>query len=241
MEGPRDVRDLFAQSEVGEPELAERAQAPRTSIARPIHISGYDREVRDFYATPDWVTEALLRHVQFRGRVWEPCCGAGAITTVMQRHGYDVTSTDIADHGFGAPGVDFLSCQTVPEGCRGIVTNPPYGDTKSLKGQEKSSMAMLHFVDHALRLTESVQGQLALLVRFQWVAGKRAAALMSVGPFAAVIALTRRIQWFNKGADTNISQHHHAWVVFDHAHPVGQPPALLFADQRVRSAYLTEK
>jgi hypothetical protein len=148
----------------------------------------------------------------------------------MQRHGYDVTSTDIADHGFGAPGVDFLSCQTVPEGCRAVVTNPPYGDSRSLKGQEKSSMAMLHFVDHALRLTESVQGQLALLVRFQWVAGKRAAALMSVGPFAAVIALTRRIQWFNKGADTNISQHHHAWVVFDHAHPVGQPPALLFAD-----------
>jgi hypothetical protein len=68
-------------------------------------------------------------------------------------------------------------------------------------------------------LTEDVQGQLALLVRFQWVAGKRAAALMSAGPFAAVIALTRRIQWFDRGASTNISQHHHAWVVFDHAHP----------------------
>ena len=30
---------------------------------------------------------------------------------------------------------------------------------------------MLRFVEHALRLTESVQGQLALLVRFQWIAG----------------------------------------------------------------------
>ena len=45
-------------------------------------------------------------------------------------------------------------------------------------------MAMLRFVDHALRLTGSMQGQLALLVRFQWVAGQRAAALMSAGPFA---------------------------------------------------------
>jgi hypothetical protein len=53
---------------------------------------------------------------------------------------------------------------------------------------------------------------------------------MSVGPFAAVIALTRRITWFDKGTDTNVAQHHHAWVVFDHAHPVGHPPALLFAD-----------
>jgi len=51
--------------------------------------------------------------------VWEPCCGAGAITVVMQRRGYDVTSTDIADHGFGAPGVDFLSYQAVPEGLPG--------------------------------------------------------------------------------------------------------------------------
>jgi hypothetical protein len=35
-----------------------------------------------------------------------------------------------------------------------------------------------------------VQGQLALLVRFQWVAGKRASALMSAGPF--MIALKCR-------------------------------------------------
>ncbi len=226
------MRDLFSRSEatVAELQRADRARAPRAGMSRPIHISGYDREVGDFYATPDWVTEALLRHVQFRGRVWEPCCGGGAITNVLQRRGYDVTSTDIADRGFGTPGVDFLACQTVPEGCRAIVTNPPYGDARSLTGQEKSAMAMLRFVRHSLRLTESVQGQLALLVRFQWVAGKRAAALMSVAPFTSVIALTRRVHWFSRGAETNISQHHHAWVVFDYARPVGRPPALLFAD-----------
>ena len=232
------MRDVIAQSEAAEPDFAKRARERGIGVGRPVHISGYDRKTHDFYATPDWVTEALLRHVQFRGRVWEPCCGAGAITTVMQRHGYDVTSTDIADHGFGAAGVDFLSCHAVPEDCRAIVTNPPYGDAGSSNDQGKSAMAMLRFVDHALRLTESVQGQLALLVRFQWIAGKRAAALMSAGPFAAVVALTRRIHWFYRGADTNISQHHHAWVVFDHAHPVGQPPALLFAGESRRSAFL---
>ena len=222
--------DLFARSGAEEPGPARRARAPQTRLARPTHISGYHRTARDFYATPEWVTEALLRHVRFRGRVWEPCCGAGAITTVMQRRGYDVTSTDIADHGFGAPGVDFFSCKTMPEGCRAIVTNPPYGGARSLEGQEKSAASMLRFVDHALRLTESVQGQLALLVRLQWIAGKRAAALMSAAPFTAVVALTRRIYWFDKDENTNISQHHHAWVVFDHARPAGQPPALLFSD-----------
>jgi len=222
--------DLFGRGEAVGPEPAGRARAPRAGAARPIHISGYARKDRDFYATPDWVTEALLRNVRFRGRVWEPCCGAGAIATVMQRRGYEVTSTDIADNGFGTPGVDFLSCQTVPDGCRAIVTNPPYGDARSLQGQEKSALSMLRFGHHGLRLTRSVEGQFALLVRLRWVAGKRASALASTGPFAAVIALTRRIHWFNLGEETNISQHHHAWVVFDHAHPIGQPPVLLFAD-----------
>jgi len=220
------IRDLFALSEV-EPEIAEPA---RHRTSRPIHISGRHRESQDFYATPDWVTEALLSRVRFRGYVWEPCCGTGAITTVLQRHGYSVTSTDIADHGFGKPGVDFLSCKVMPDGCRTLVTNPPYGDhQRSHDGQQKSAISMLRFVGHALRLTESVQGQLALLVRFQWIAGRRAAALISAGPFTAVIALTHRIQWFDVGEATNISQHHHAWIVFDHAHPAGKPPSLLFA------------
>ena len=231
MKRPQDMHDLFTLSPVAESKAAEGARIPRTGAARPIHISGYDRKVHDFYATPDWVTEALLRHVQFRGRVWEPCCGTGAITTVLQRHGYDVTSTDIADYGFGTPGVDFLSCLAVPDGCRALITNPPYGnDRRSHKDKKNSSLAMLRFVDHALRLTGSVQGQLALLVRLQWMVGRRAAALMSAGPFAAVIALTHRIQWFDKGEATNIAQHHHAWVVFDHAHPTGRPPILLFAE-----------
>ena len=96
MKRPQDMHDLFALSEAADAELTERA-ANSIHSSRSIHSSGYDRKVLDFYATPDWVTEALLRNVQFRGRVWEPCCGTGAITTVLQRHGYDVTSTDIRD------------------------------------------------------------------------------------------------------------------------------------------------
>ena len=88
---------------------------------------------------------------------------------------------------------------------------------------------MLGFLKHALRLTASVQGQLALLVRLQWIAGQRAADLMSAAPFAAVVVLTQRIRWFDMGEHTKRAQHHHAWVVFDHAHPPGCPPALLYA------------
>jgi hypothetical protein len=45
--------------------------------------------------------------------------------------------------------------------------------------------------------------------------------------FAAVVVLKQRIRWF--GERTNAAQHHHAWVVFDHAHPACRPPALLYA------------
>ena len=201
----------------------------RRAERRAIHISGYDREGRDFYATPAWVTEALLQHVALRAPVWEPCCGDGAMSTILAAHGHEVVSTDIAARGFGTAGIDFLTCRTMPAGCRSIVTNPPYGDTGSHRGQARSSLAMLAFLRHALALTASVQGQLALLVRLQWIAGQRAAETLSSGPFAATIVLTQRIRWFDMGASTNRAQHHHAWVVFDHAHPPGAPPALLFA------------
>jgi hypothetical protein len=221
--------DLPLDTQGAGPRAREPAKPAARAAHRAIHVSGYDREGRDFYATPPDVTEALLRHVRFRGPIWEPCCGTGAMSNVLAAHGHQVVSTDIADRGFGRSGVDFLACQEVPGGCRSIVTNPPYGDTGSHKGQTKSPVAMLNFLRHALHLTASVEGQLALLVRLQWIAGKRAADVMSAAPFAAVVILTRRIRWFDMGELTNNAQHHHAWVVFDHAHPRGKPPALLYA------------
>lgn len=224
----------MSRSQLGLPlVLTDTTPAPNLpappSERRAIHVSGYEREGRDFYATPTWVTAALLKHIRFRGPIWEPCCGDGAMASVLAGQGYDVVSTDIADRGFGTPGVDFLACREVPGGCRSIVTNPPYGDTGSHVGQSKSSAAMLDFLQHSLNLTASVEGQLALLVRLQWIAGRRAAEMMSAAPFAAVIVLMKRIRWFDMGERTNSAQHHHAWVVFDHAHPKGQPPALLYA------------
>jgi predicted RNA methylase len=212
------------------PKPAQSGQQPVSPTdCRPIHVSNYDREGRDHYATPAWVTEALLQHVNFRGPIWEPCCGTGAISTVLTTHGYEVVSTDIADYGFGTPGVDFLACRSVRDGCHSIITNPPYGEAATDAGQPRSSKAMLEFLRHALALTATVEGQLALLVRLQWIAGKRVAEVMTAAPFAAVVVLTRRVRWFDKGEQTNNGQHHHAWVVFDHAHPPGQPPALLYA------------
>jgi hypothetical protein len=151
------------------------------------------------------------------------------MSTVLAAAGLEVVSSDVADRGFGTPGVDFLACQKVPGNCRSIVTNPPYGESGTQAGQSRSPTAMMGFLRHAMMLTASVQGQLALLVRLQWIAGRRAAETMSAGPFSAIVILNRRIRWFDMGVGTKHAQHHHAWVVFDHAHPRDEPPAVLFA------------
>jgi hypothetical protein len=196
---------------------------------RPIHISGYDRQENDFYPTPVWVTEALLNSVTLRGPVWEPCCGDGAMAQTILARDHGVVASDLVDRGYGQSGIDFLACQNFPDGCQSMVTNPPYGDGGgSLKGVHVPG-ALLHFVRHAIRLTERADGQLALLVRFQWLAGKKAANLISSGPLSKVVVLRRRIRWFDMGPMTNHGQHHHAWLFWDCQHERGRPPEMVFA------------
>lgn len=197
---------------------------------RAIHISGYDREAEDFYSTPDWVTECLLRNTILRGPVWEPCCGDGAIAEVLRRGGHQVEATDLTDYGYGRPGVDFYASTAFPAGCRTLVTNPPYGDGGPKRRTTNLSLGMLRFVRHALALTERAEGQLALLVRFQWTAGKRASDLITAAPLDTVIALTRRIRWFDQGEATTTGQHHHCWIVFDYRRDMlSPPPRIVFA------------
>jgi hypothetical protein len=209
--------------------LDEPASITAYRDARPIHISGYDRQENDFYPTPEWVTEALLSCVNLRGAVWEPCCGDGGMARTIAARGYQVIASDIADRGFGQTGVDFLQSREFPRACGSMVTNPPYGDGGgSLKGVHVPG-ALLHFVRHAIRLTEQADGQLALLVRFQWLAGKKAANTISSGPLSKVVVLRRRIRWFDMGPQTNHGQHHHAWLFWDCHHERGRPPEMVFA------------
>src|SRR5215813_14236056 len=84
------------------------------------------REPDDFYATPHDCTEALIAAEGDRMplRIWDPCCGAGDISIVLQRHGREVVSTDLIDRGYGQGGLDFLLQKTAL--ARAIVTNPPF-------------------------------------------------------------------------------------------------------------------
>lgn len=99
------------------------------------------REEADFYETPTWVTEAIIPHVRaaIEGtpsprRLWEPACGNGAISRVLnvQGVGAQVCSSDLHQRDWdGMQQYDFLTrkqewhrSQIGQWSC--IITNPPY-------------------------------------------------------------------------------------------------------------------
>jgi hypothetical protein len=103
----------------------------------------------EFYPTPPEATRALVSVEQFDGPIWEPACGRGAISMVLEAAGHEVVSTDLIQRDYGAGGVDFLR----ERACRAkhIVTNPPYG-----RGLGAA------FVLHALALTRQTGGAVAM-------------------------------------------------------------------------------
>jgi hypothetical protein len=88
--------------------------------------SQHVRNAADFYATPPECTIALLENYQrlFEGsRIWEPACGDGAISKVLEGRRLDVISTDLHDRGYGKGGMNFLTADC---NCGSIITNPPF-------------------------------------------------------------------------------------------------------------------
>jgi hypothetical protein len=90
------------------------------------------RHEADFYPTPRECTLALMKFLDLpKGQIiWEPACGDGAISKVLEELGYGVYSTDIRKtpdiYGYG--GVDFINdniglSDPVPSM---IITNPPF-------------------------------------------------------------------------------------------------------------------
>lgn len=59
------------------------------------------REENDYYATEPKATELLLNEVKFAHDILEPACGEGHMSKVLKAHGYNVSSYDLIDRGFG--------------------------------------------------------------------------------------------------------------------------------------------
>lgn len=160
------------------------------------------RHIDDWYPTPPAATESLLSVETFDKYIWEPACGDGAISTVLQTFQYQVTSTDLNYYGFGIAGRDFL-LETQKEADT-IITNPPY----KLANQ---------FVRHAINLGVNKH---AWLLRLAFLEGKaRYEILYRDNPPARIYVFSSRLTiwrgdedqaWYGTSGKTA-----YAWFVWE--------------------------
>lgn len=154
----------------------------------------------DFYPTPSWATLALLSKEKFIGSVHEPCCGSGAISTVLIEAGLSVISSDLYDYGFGVSGID---ARELPGPVENIITNTPYNITEAI-------------LSHFLMICER---KIALLLRLSFLESKRRYPLFSKTPPARVYVFSERLSLCKvgdtvKGGGT-IS---YGWFVWEYPH-----------------------
>ncbi|HEX8402273.1 MAG TPA: hypothetical protein VF628_11280 [Allosphingosinicella sp.] len=188
------------------------------------------RETDDFYPTPPCATEALLAVEKFEGPIWEPACGTGDMSRVLEAAGHRVISTDLVDRGYGEGGRDFL-CEWQPI-APNIVTNPPF-------------RSATEFVDRALQLTHppdrhtpgawipkgGVTRKVALFLRLAFLEGQARGRWFPATPLARVWIMSRRVP-IGKGrllaADETSGPLAFAWFVWDQYH--AGHPELRFLD-----------
>ena len=165
-----------------------------------LKITGSDgerkRNANDFYPTPSYATEALMNREFFSQKIWEPACGDGAISKVLEDRGHMTVSTDLIDYGFGQPNVDFLMEQKLlaPD----IITNPPF--------------SLAHeFAEKAFDLGVD---KLALLVRLQFLEGVRRGKFFQKHPPSTVWVFSKRLSFNVDGKFKSGGVMAFAWFVF---------------------------
>lgn len=141
------------------------------------------RNKDDFYPTPDYVTEALLKNQVFYGTIWECACGAGHMSEVLKKAGYHVVSTDLVRRGYydqSPRNVDFLLEQTKMDN---IVTNPPFN-------------LSFEFMEQGIRLAEKC---LALLLPVRYLTGIRRARFYKEHPPSKIIVIPNKVDFMGLG------------------------------------------
>jgi hypothetical protein len=159
-----------------------------------------NRDPKDFYPTQRVGTLGLLAMEKFKGLIWEPAAGDGAISEVLIERGHTVISTDLYDHGYTKEPVDFLA-QT--KRVANIITNPPF------KLAEE-------FVIHALGLARR---KVAMLFRLAYLEGQgRYASIYTRTPPARVLVFSRRLGFARSGVGDPGGMMPFAWLVWDKDH-----------------------
>lgn len=144
-----------------------------------------NRAEYDFYPTPPYAVEELLKHESFKGSIWECACGDGAISETLKQHGYDVFSSDIVDRGYGEKrGLDFLD-DNLTNGiiADNIITNPPFKLAKE-------------FVEKTLTIATK---KVVILQRLAFLESKERYKLFTTTPLKCIYVFSKRLNMYANG------------------------------------------
>lgn len=143
-----------------------------------------ERARLDYYATDPRAVELLLQLEDFQENIWEPACGGGHISQVLEAHGYNVRSSDVEDYGFkGTELLDFLQCEERNK--RDIITNPPYAKAAD-------------FVWRALDISEDGV-KIAMFLKLTFLEGQGRRELFQQYPPRTVYVSSSRLQCVKNG------------------------------------------
>ena len=155
------------------------------------------RPENDFYPTPPAGTLGLLKFESFAGDIWEPACGDGSMSKVLESEGYKVVSTDLQPRGYGEQGDFFFYGSLLAPN---IVTNPPFR-----LAQE--------FADRALALGCN---KLALLCKLAFLEGQERGNWFPRTPLKNVYVFSERLTMTRNGEpQTGGGMIAFAWFVWE--------------------------
>lgn len=162
-----------------------------------------DRQSDDYYATEPKAVEILLENEKFSPCIWECACGEGHIAKVLEKHGYDVSATDLIYRGYGEKeSYNFLECdeRNIDED---IVTNPPYKYAQE-------------FVEKALEIIAE-NHKVAMFLKLQFLEGKARKAMFAKYPPKVIYVSSSRLNCAKNGdfEKHGSSAMAYAWFVWE--------------------------
>lgn len=97
------------------------------TIPRDLNAHIWEREANEHYVEPAWCSKRLFEEIEFKGAVYDPCCGFGTIVKSAKDSGLHAYGSDLVNRGWDSSRTphDFLTTLDT-ERHDNIVCNPPF-------------------------------------------------------------------------------------------------------------------
>lgn len=170
----------------------------------------------DLYETPAWATKKITKRLledkvlEITDVIDEVCCGAGAITKVLEEFGFKVNQSDIQDEDYitGEKSIDVYKIND--KSCNIVFTNPPY-----------NHMTKENMLAEFLRISKN---KVILLLNIFYLSSGKRKELLENSPLKYIYIHSDRVTMFPYGETEPINggTKMFAWYVWEHGYK-GEP------------------